>query len=166
MVAISIEAIKYCALANGGAAVALLAYLGNVSAKAPTARAPDLSCAMAWFLTGLFFAGALIASVYLTQLELYNESFSDRIPRKKARHKYPLWVAMMCFALSLGSFGFGAQSAVASWASAAVGQGVTGPSAPASASPTSAPSTTPGSVKVRPYTPQPQAHEASKIQVQ
>lgn len=117
MIAISTEAIKYCALVNGGAAVAILAYLGNVYAKAPsTAPVPDLSGAMAWFLAGLLFAGSLIGAAYLTQLMLYNESFNDPIPRKTASHKYSLWIAMACFAMSLLCFGVGSSKAVAAWA--------------------------------------------------
>ena len=116
MIAISLEAIKYCALANGGAAVALLAFIGNVSAKASSPNSPDLSGAMGWFLLGLLFTGMLIGASYLTQLTLYNESFRDPVPRTSAKHKYFLWAGFILFALSLGSFGAGAFSAVNAWA--------------------------------------------------
>ena len=35
LIHLSIEGFRFCALANGGAAVALLAYLGNIASKAP-----------------------------------------------------------------------------------------------------------------------------------
>ncbi len=120
MVAISIEAIKFSALANGGAAVALLAYLGNVHGKATGQPVADLSTAMGWFAGGLLCSGALIASAYLTQLLIFRETFKDSTPRIRAGHKYFLWAACGFFALSLGSFGAGAGSAVMAWSAPAV----------------------------------------------
>lgn len=127
MVAISIEAIKFSALANGGAAVALLAYLGNVHGKAPGQPVADLLIAMWWFVVGLVCSGLLIAAAYLTQLRIYNESFNAPVPRKLAPHRFFLWVAIGCFLLSLVSFGIGAISAVVAWSTPAVAVSVAAP---------------------------------------
>jgi hypothetical protein len=69
---ISLEGLKLIALINGGAAVALLAYLGNV-AETNTTR-PDLFLPMLGYAVGLFFCGLAFTSSYLTQLRLYQES--------------------------------------------------------------------------------------------
>jgi hypothetical protein len=43
LITISVEALKTLALVNGGAAVALLAYLGNLAARTPAVRLPNWS---------------------------------------------------------------------------------------------------------------------------
>jgi hypothetical protein len=69
LVTLSTEGFKLCALANGGAAVAILAYLGNVAGKDPPVPVPDMRCAMGAFLAGLVFCGFGMFFAYLTQLE-------------------------------------------------------------------------------------------------
>jgi len=65
------------ALANGGAAVALLAYLGNV-AHNPGLHPPDLINALRCFCGGLFVTLLAVIFAYLTQLKLYNEERAKR----------------------------------------------------------------------------------------
>jgi hypothetical protein len=65
LITLSIEGFRYAALVNGGAAVALLAYLGNVSGKG--ANSPDMRCPMAWFLLGLVLCGGSMICSYFTQ---------------------------------------------------------------------------------------------------
>jgi hypothetical protein len=55
LIAIATEAFKFSALINGGAAVAILAYLGNAAGKG--AAFPDMRGSMAYFLGGLFLCG-------------------------------------------------------------------------------------------------------------
>ena len=55
LVQISVEGMKLLALLNGGAVVALLAYLGNLSGK--TLVMPDMRCSMAFFWPVWFFVG-------------------------------------------------------------------------------------------------------------
>jgi hypothetical protein len=43
LITISIELLKMLALVNGGAAVALLAYLGNLASRASGARPPNMT---------------------------------------------------------------------------------------------------------------------------
>lgn len=108
LVTLSIEGFKFAALANGGAAVALLAYLGNAAGKG--SRAPDVSCAMAAFLAGLVACGLALLFAYFTQLKLLNES-RDGV-RPKFSHDWLLWSAIASFSFSLVSFAFGSYQAV------------------------------------------------------
>ena len=108
LITLSIEGFKFAALANGGAAVALLAYLGNVAGKG--ASAPDMRCAMAAFLAGLAACGLAMLFAYLTQLKLLNESRNGERP--KLSHGWLLWSAIVLFVCSLVFFGVGSWQAV------------------------------------------------------
>jgi hypothetical protein len=108
LISLSIEGFKFAALANGGAAVALLAYLGNVAGKGTSA--PDMRCAMAAFLAGLTACGLAMLFAYLTQLKLLNESRDAGRP--KLSHGWLLWCAIVLFLCSLVFFGVGSWQAV------------------------------------------------------
>ena len=108
LVTLSVEGFKFIAIANGGAAVALLAYLGNVAGKG--GATPDMRCPMAAFLAGLLACGLAILFAYLTQLKLLNESGQSSTPRLS--HAWLLWGAILFFLCSLASFGIGAWQAV------------------------------------------------------
>lgn len=103
LIGISIEGFKFSALANGGAAVALLAYLGNIASNCSVA--PDMRYPMAAFLSGLVFCGFAMVFAYLTQLRLLNEI--GRVQKPTITHAWFLWAALMLFALSLIAFGVG-----------------------------------------------------------
>jgi hypothetical protein len=53
LIPLSIEAIKMLALVNGGAAVAILAYLGNIAGHASAAHQPNMVRPLVWFSAGL-----------------------------------------------------------------------------------------------------------------
>lgn len=108
LITLSIEGFKFIALANGGAAVALLAYLGNVTGKGVVA--PDMRYAMAAFLAGLAACGCSMFFGYLTQLKLLNESHG--FARPKLSHSCVLWSAIGMFACSLVLFCIGSWQAV------------------------------------------------------
>lgn len=108
---LSIEGFKFAALANGGAAVAVLAYLGNVAGKGTSP--PDMRWAMALFLAGLASCGFSMLFAYLTQLKLLGESTSA--VRRSISHVWLLWVAILLFVLSLVLFGVGSWQAVISF---------------------------------------------------
>ena len=76
LITISVEALKMVALVNGGAAVALVAYLGNLASHSSHRRIPNMTCALAFFSSGLFLTVLAFIASYFTQLRLYNE---DRI---------------------------------------------------------------------------------------
>lgn len=109
LITISTEGFKFCALANGGAAVAILAYLGNIAGK--SGATPDLRGAMAWFLAGLVFCGVGVLFAYLTQLNRLNLLAK----REQIQRDWRLGVAVLAMALSIGAFACGAWSAVSSF---------------------------------------------------
>ncbi|MEQ1593277.1 MAG: hypothetical protein ABL892_12945 [Thiobacillaceae bacterium] len=109
LISLSTEGFKFCAFANGGAAVAILAYLGNVVGK--NVSVPDMRCAMASFLAGLFFCGVAMLFAYLTQLTRLNRLSQN----KDARKDWRFWVAIILVASSLIAFAFGSWFAVVSF---------------------------------------------------
>ena len=108
LITLSIEGFRFSALANGGAAVALLAYLGNIAGK--DTATPDMRYPMAAFLVGLALCGFAMLFAYLTQLKLLNEG--KVCSRPTLSHTWVLWVAIVLFACSLVAFGVGAWQAV------------------------------------------------------
>lgn len=111
LIILSTECFKYSILINGGAAVALLAYLGNVASKGGTP--PDMREAMIAFLFGLLMCGITLFFSYITQLELFNESRANS--RNKGQHRWWLWLAIISFVFSLFSFAAGSLLAVISF---------------------------------------------------
>ena len=119
LITLSTEVVKMLALVNGGAAVALLAYLGNV-AHNPGLHPPHLMHALMSFCTGLFATLLAVIFAYLTQLKLYNEERAKRqqnlLPESqrkqiKERHGWILAVAILLALLAAIAFLFGCFSA-------------------------------------------------------
>jgi hypothetical protein len=102
LIQISVEGFKLLALLNGGAAVALLAYLGSIAGK--TTQSPDMRLPMICYLSGLVFCVLAVAASYLTQFWLYNESQGRE---GEGRHMRWLWVCVIVALLSLASFTIG-----------------------------------------------------------
>jgi hypothetical protein len=104
LIKISIEGIKFIALINGGAAVALLAYLGNVTGK--NLPIPDMSWPIGFFLLGLVFCGLAFVASYITQLILFNESMNRPVIFPHTFWLYPaIFVAILSIlAFALGSY--------------------------------------------------------------
>lgn len=111
LITVSIEGFKFCAVANGGAAIALLSYLGNIAGKG--GATPDMRYAMSLFLAGLFACGIAFFFAYVTQLRLLNESAGRGIG--KFTHEWPLYISMFFVVLSLGAFSLGSWQAVVSF---------------------------------------------------
>lgn len=108
LVTLAAEGFKFVALINGGAAVALLAYLGNASGKGP---APDMRAAMLMFLVGLACCGVSMLFAYLTQLRRLN----DIVENANTSPSWRLSVALVFFVLGLVGFIAGAWLAVISF---------------------------------------------------
>ena len=68
LITLSIECFKFSALANGGAAVALLAYLGNIASA--TCFAPDMRYPMLAFLIGLTLCGFAMLFGYINAVKV------------------------------------------------------------------------------------------------
>jgi len=111
LITISLEGFKYLALINGGAVVALLAYLGNLTKDGKAV--PDLRWPMLCFLIGLSACGIAMLFAYLTQLKLLNELLKPGT--FSVRHSFTLWVAIAAYVVSLAGFCVGAWWAVGSF---------------------------------------------------
>lgn len=109
LVTLSTEAFKFSALINGGAAVAILAYLGNIAGKEKVV--PDMRCAMFAFLVGLSLCGFAMLFAYLTQLTRLNDISNNRDPSRS----WKLPVTILLFTLSLITFIVGAWLAATSF---------------------------------------------------
>jgi len=111
LIQIALEGFKLLALLNGGAAVALLAFLGNIAGKG--AAVPDMRLPMGAFLFGLVCCGLCFISSYFTQFTLYNESME--FPSKGFYTKHQFWLAVSIFLvlMSIGAFATGSYLAVA-----------------------------------------------------
>lgn len=82
LITVSIEAKRFLALVNGGAAIALLNYATSVVQK--VGHAPDVRWPMALFLAGLVLCGWTFLASYWTQNILFNESMG-RVQRNSHR---------------------------------------------------------------------------------
>lgn len=110
LINISVVGMKMLLILNGGAAVALLAYLGNVVGKGQTA--PDMRLPMGFFLGGLVCCSFTMLFSYLTQLRLYNESRGRSSGSVLSRHTFWLNFAIFTALLSIVAFAFGSFLAV------------------------------------------------------
>ena len=109
LISITLAGLKTLMLINGGAVVAILAYLGQ-SEQGPT-LAPRVLWSLGAFVLGvLFCVGAFFAS-YQTQFALYNESVS---PTTKSAGSHMKWqrITIRCALLSGVAFAIGALSSV------------------------------------------------------
>jgi hypothetical protein len=95
-------------LFNGGAAVALLAYLWNVAGKGMPVQ--NMRLPMACYVVGLSACGLALLFTYLTQFCLYNESIGN----VKGGGHVKFQVVGIAFAL-LGLAAFSVGSCVAAW---------------------------------------------------
>lgn len=120
MIQISVEGFRISALANGGAAVALLTFLGS---DGGSRHAQAMMWPMACFLFGLLLCAFSIICAYNNHGNFAREIDPDealargrdgRKFRKKVRRarRRQLWLARTAFALSMVAFAAGAGLAV------------------------------------------------------
>ena len=107
LITIAVAALQMLVLLNGGAIVALLAYLGQLSSRSDLAG--RVATPLAWFVAGLILAGLAFIGAYVTQLLLYGES----VLKKKERHGIALRMTVIVSLLSVGAFAVGAFEGVA-----------------------------------------------------
>ena len=107
LIEISLAGLKLLALFNGGAAVALLAYLGNVAGKG--LPVPRMHFPMSCYVVGLFCCGLAYLSGYMTQAVLYGE-IVEREP-EGSHVKYQV-AGVITAAASLVAFVWGSLAAV------------------------------------------------------
>ena len=109
MISVGTEALKALQLINGGAVVALLAYLGQASGR------PQLGALAAkpllLFLGGLFAATLAFLGTYVTQFAILNEFFNNPSSRKP-KHMVWLFITIGIALVSIGLFACGSFAAV------------------------------------------------------
>jgi len=102
--------LRFVFLANGGAVLAVLTFLGHLLTK--SAPAPNLRSPLVCFLVGLLLGGLGTGTAYLTQLTLYNEYLGDVTGHGLQSHTTWLYCTTALIALSLVAFGCGSLIAI------------------------------------------------------
>ena len=109
MITIGTEALKALQLINGGAIVALLAYLGQVPERSHLA--PFAAKPLFLFLGGLVAATLAFLGTYFTQLTLLNEFFKGGAFRGP-KHMTWLYLTVVVAVASLVLFALGSFASV------------------------------------------------------
>lgn len=115
LLTISIEALKMLALVNGGAAIAVLTYLGNLVTRSTIPPHPSaIGPALLWYGGGLMATIVAFVVAYVTQLRLFREE-ADRRQGLKVRRFHAAGVAFgVVLALTAAAaFGVGCYQAAA-----------------------------------------------------
>lgn len=101
--------LQFGLLTNGGAVLAVLTFIGDLSAKG--SRVPDMFLPIAIFVTGTLITGIAGVSAYVTQLRLFGETRDHQI--RRGLHGHVLWlrVTFVLITASILCFGFGAMLA-------------------------------------------------------
>jgi uncharacterized membrane protein YedE/YeeE len=107
LITISVEVLKMLALVNGGAAIAVLTYLGNLVTKpsTPCVSPPHIRSAVLCYAFGLVSTLLAFIVSYATQLALYNEDMGKAKGRE--RHRIPLYFGVLLAVLAAVLFGVG-----------------------------------------------------------
>ncbi|XQA69533.1 hypothetical protein ACM9XB_18745 [Xanthomonas sacchari] len=111
LIQISLSALRFGLFANGGAAVALLAFLGKENQKAIIIG--SIKATMAIFIAGITLGGLAHLTAYLTQLRLYGESALGDIQQGIWHHNTFLWITILLGASSIIAFAVGSLCGVA-----------------------------------------------------
>jgi hypothetical protein len=93
LINLSIEALKALLLINGGAAVAILAYLGSLTSRGAVAHPPNMKNALLFFAGGVFTTALAFIVAYFTQYRLYYEERARHM-RQPFRTRHPIGVAI------------------------------------------------------------------------
>jgi len=96
---------KFVLYANGGAAVAILSYLGAVHGD--IASSPDMRLSMGFFIAGIVFGGIATFTAYLTQFTLFKEGYES------SRYSHAIFLRCSVAMVVLGILCFAAGSFVA-----------------------------------------------------
>jgi hypothetical protein len=112
LITLSVEALKLLALVNGGAAVAVLTYLGNlVSHTPPGTHPPNVRPALLWYCGGLFATTLAFVVAYITQLRLFNEEKNRRQAPVREFHRIGVYSGILLALFAAVAFGMGCYSA-------------------------------------------------------
>lgn len=106
---LAIGALRFGAIANGGAAIALLALLGDLYSDG--AEVSSLRSAMECFVAGIALAGLANVTAYLTNLALYQEEAHNKAGIGIFGHSVFLWISALLVLASIALFCGGALQA-------------------------------------------------------
>lgn len=106
LIQIGVNALRFVVIANGGAAIALLAFLGKI--YEPGKVLPDVTTSLGWFLAGVFLGGIAHYTAYMTQLSLFNENMDLFKEKLLNNHSKWLTVSLVIVVSSIICFGVGA----------------------------------------------------------
>ena len=109
LISFSTEVLRSLVLLNGGAIIALLAYLGQAREGATLAQYAKYP--LAGFVSGLVSAILAFIASYFTQLALYNESVHSK-KYEGVKHRPCLWIVIALVLGSVFAFTFGAFSSI------------------------------------------------------
>jgi hypothetical protein len=109
LIQIALELLKTLVLINGGAAVALLAYLGTLAAHdAKSGYPPSIKCALLCFASGVLAATSAFMIAYLTQLRLYQEERERHMGKPfRSLHSIGITIGTILILASASAFGAG-----------------------------------------------------------
>ena len=110
LISIATESFKLLFILNGGAAIALLTFVGNARSKCMWM--PDMKLAIGFYLAGLVVSSSLLLVSYQTQLTLYGESM---LGAEEGTHIKPLKIGRVLFASSIACFAIGSIAAMYSF---------------------------------------------------
>jgi hypothetical protein len=112
LIALSIEALKAMLLINGGAAVAILAYLGSLASRSPSVHLPNIKSALMWFAGGVLTAAVDFTFAYFTQLRLYQEERARHSGEPfRERHSLGITIATVLLLAAAAAFALGCWNA-------------------------------------------------------
>ena len=116
LISLSIEALKVLLLINGGAAVAVLAYLGNLASRVPSAHQPSIKSALMWFAGGVLATAIAFITAYFTQFQLYLEERARHSGQTfRERHGIGIVIATVLVLFAALSFAIGCWNASAAF---------------------------------------------------
>lgn len=108
LITISVECLKMLALINGGAAVAILTYLGNLVGHSSNQHSINITPAILWYCWGLLATVVAFMFSYWVQLRLYHEERDSQAAQQVRRwHQLVLWGAMGLAIFAAVAFGVG-----------------------------------------------------------
>jgi hypothetical protein len=110
LITLTVEALKMLALINGGAAIAILTYVGNLVSR-QQGHLPDIKVALWSYSGGVAATTLAFIFAYVTQLRLFIEERDRRGGRhRRTLHWVWLTVGILLALGALGAFVFGSVS--------------------------------------------------------
>lgn len=105
MITYGCNAIKFVLIANGGAIISILTFLGN-----HPDRISSITPALILFMLGVICGGAVNITAYFTQLSLFNQYPTNVLPLYD--HKTWLWTSIALITIGILLFAIGGLVAV------------------------------------------------------